>query len=160
MPVNLDLAIAKQELKQKNLALVIAKNGSIIFETERHGISGLLDAIEHHRKAIKNASVADKVMGRAAALLLVYSDVVAAFAVTASDSGIQTLQDHNVYFEYDKCVQRIIDCEEKDFCPFEKLTTNISDPQKAYEVLKEYCAKKSSIRRRNIHLILEGKIDV
>ena len=41
-----DLSIAKEELKQKNLALVIAKKGEVIFETSSHSIGGLLKAIE------------------------------------------------------------------------------------------------------------------
>jgi len=134
-----DLNLAKQRLKLKDLALVIAKNGKVLFETELHGISGLLNAIEQHKKTMQGSSVADKILGRAAALLFAYSGVVAAFAVTASSGGIQVLKDHKIFLEYEKRVPSILNYEKIDVCPFEKLTANILNPQEAYKVLKGRC---------------------
>ena len=134
-----DLDLAKQRLKQKDLALVIAKNGKIVFETELHGINGLLNAMEQSKKGMKGSSVADKIVGRAAALLLVYSGVVAAFGVTASDGAIQVLKDYNVFLEFEKSVACILNYEKNDVCPFEKLTACISNPLEAYKVLKQRC---------------------
>lgn len=134
-----DLNLAKQRLKQKDLSLVIAKNGEVIFETELHGISGLLSAIDQHKKGMMGSSVADKIVGRAAALLLVYSGVDAAFAVTASDGAIRVLKDHGVFLEYEKRVPHILNYEKIDVCPFEKRTANVSDSREAYKLLEERC---------------------
>ncbi|HJW98493.1 MAG TPA: DUF1893 domain-containing protein, partial [Candidatus Bathyarchaeia archaeon] len=70
-----DLELAKQRLGQENLSLVIAKKGRVLFETQARGISGLLEAIKKIGKNIRDSSVADRIVGRAAALLLVYSGV-------------------------------------------------------------------------------------
>jgi len=134
-----DLNLAKQKLIQKNLNLVIAKNGIVLFETESHGINGLLKAIKQLQDNMAGSSVADRIVGRAAALLLVYSDVVAVFAVTASDSGIEVLENNHVFHKFERRVPRILDSKRVDVCPFERLVAKFSDPREAYEELKARC---------------------
>ena len=85
------------------------------------------------------SSVADRIVGRAAALLLVYSSVVAVFAVTASDGGIEVLKNNHIFHEFGIRVPRILDSKKVDICPFEKLVAKFSDPKEAYEELKARC---------------------
>jgi len=134
-----DLNLAKQRLKQKNLSLVIAKNGEVLFETEAQGISGLLKAMKQLQHNMKDSSVADRIVGRAAALLLVYSGVVAVFAVTASDGAIEVLKNNRIFHQFERRVPRILDSKKVDTCPFEKLVANFSDPEEAYEELRAHC---------------------
>ena len=134
-----DLNLAKQRLIQKNLSLVIAKNDRVLFETEAHGISGLLKAIKQLQDNMAGSSVADRIVGRAAALLLVYSGVVAVFAVTASDGGIEVLKNNHVFHEFGRWVPRILDSKRVNVCPFERLVAKFSDPKQAYEELKAHC---------------------
>ena len=134
-----DLNIAKQRLSQKNLSLVIVKNSRVLFETESHGISGLLKAVKQLQDNMAGSSVADRIVGRAAALLLVYSGVVAVFAVTASDGGIEVLKNNHVFHKFERRVPRILDSKRVDVCPFEKLVAKFSDPKEAYEELKARC---------------------
>jgi hypothetical protein len=135
-----DLNLAKQRLSQKNFSLVIAKNRRVLFETESHGITGLLKAIKQLQDTIAGSSVADRIVGRAAALLLVYSGVIAVYAVTASDGGIEVLKNNHVFHEFERRVPRILDSRKVDVCPFERLVAKFSDPKEAYEELKAHCA--------------------
>ena len=144
MQVN-DLNIAKEELKQKNLALVIAKKGKVIFETASHGIGGLLRAIEELDKEMKGSSVADKIVGKAAALLCIHVGVFAVFAVTASEKGIQALKDNNVLCQFENRVPHILNSKRSDVCPFEKLIIDISNPKDAYEKLESFAAERRLI---------------
>jgi len=140
-----DLNLAKQRLDQKNLSLVVTKKDRVLFETESHGISGLLKAIKQLQYNMAGSSVADRIVGRAGALLLVYSGVVAVFAVTASDGGIEVLRNNHVFHEFGRQVPRILDSKKVDICPFERLVAEFSDPKKAYEELKAYCTLKQSL---------------
>lgn len=137
-----DLDIAKQKLKQKNLALVIAKRGEVVFETSSHGIGGLLKAIEELGKEMNGSSVADRIVGKAAALLCVYAGVVAVFAVTASEKGIRALRDNNVLCRFGNKVPHILNYKRNDICPFEKLVINISNSKEAYEKLKAFAVER------------------
>ena len=140
-----DLHIATERLKQKNIALAIAKKGEVVFETSSHGIGGLLKAIEELDDELRGSSVADNVVGKAAALLCVYAEIAAVFANVASEKGIQTLRDNNISCRFENMVQHILNSERRDICPFEKLVNNISNPEEAYEKLKSLAAQRMFI---------------
>lgn len=135
-----DLDVARQRLEQQNFVLVVAKGGRVIFETKSPGIRGLLETLRQHGDHMKGSSAADKIVGKAAALLLVYSGVEAVFALTASDGGIQVLEDHGVFHMYRRRVPCILDSLKVDVCPFEKLTADVSDPKEAFKILKAHSA--------------------
>lgn len=130
-----DLEIARKRLKEGNLSLVIAKNEKIIFETKASGLSGFLQAIKLLDKELPNSSIADRVVGRAVALLLAYSHVSAVFAVTISEEGIKVLKDNSIAYYFENCVQKILNSEGCDICPFEKLTLHLA-PAEAYSKLE------------------------
>jgi len=134
-----DLNIAKDRLAQKSLSLVIVNHGKVLSETKSHGISDLLKAVNKLGDSMKGSSVADRTVGRAAALLFVFSGVRAVFAALASDGGFAVLAENNVFCVYEKRVANVLNFEKTDVCPFEKLVANLSDPEKAYGVLKEKC---------------------
>ena len=134
-----DFAIAAKRLSQKSLSLVVVKNGEVLFETESHGLGDLIRAINQLKSSMKGSSVADRIVGRAAALLFVYSGVSAVFAVTISDGGIEILKNNNVFHEFEKRVPRILNLKKTDVCPFEKLVAELSSPEVTYERLKTRC---------------------
>ena len=140
-----DLELAKQRLGRENLSLVIAKKGRVLFETQARGISGLLEAIKKIGKNIRYSSVADRIVGRAVALLLVYSGVTSVYAVTISDGGIEVLKNLNILSEFDKRVPNILNLKKTDVCPFEKLVAKVSDSKEAYETLKACCTPKQAL---------------
>jgi len=131
-----NLKLAKHRLKQKNLNLAIAKNGRIIFENESQGIRGLLHAIEKLGKELIGSSVADKIVGRAAAILCVYSKAASVFAVTISEEGIKVLEDNKVFYRFENRVPNILNYEGADICPFEKLVMGFTNPEEAFKKLK------------------------
>jgi len=131
-----DLEISKARLNQRNFSLVIVKDRKILFETVSSGLWGLLQAIELLDKELAESSVADKVMGRAAALLLVYSCVSAVFAVTISEEGIKVLKDNGILYQFENRVPHILNSEGDDMCPFEKLTITLTNPAETYSRLK------------------------
>lgn len=134
-----DLTIAKQRLKDKELSLVLVKNSKLIFETKKVGLRGFLQAIEEYSDALTEASVADKIIGKAAALLCVYSKVEAAFAITLSQGGLEILKSHHIRIEFENLTTTILNLGKTDQCPFEKLVENIAEPKRAYEKIKRFC---------------------
>lgn len=135
-----DLELAKSKLIEEDLNLVIAKNGKIVFKTQKQGITGFLEAIEKLDKNLAAASVADKIVGVAAAVLCVYAGVASVFALTISEEGIKVLECYNIVYRFDKIVPNILNRTKKDVCPFEKLAMNSSNPEEAYGKLKS-CAR-------------------
>lgn len=131
-----DLEISKKRLSEKGLTLCIVKNNGVVFESVLRGISGFLEAVEKLGGRLEGASVADRVAGRAIALLCVYAKVRAVYAVTLSERGKAVFEEYAVHHEWDNLVESILDIDRAGMCPFEKLATEISDAAEAYRKLK------------------------
>ena len=86
--------------------------------------------------------VKDKIVGRAAALLLIRLGVGYVIAGIMSRPGKEALEKYEVKYEYERLVDRIA-------CRTEELLIDEYDPQKAYAMLKERAglSHSSSIAR-------------
>jgi hypothetical protein len=131
-----DLETARKRLNEKGLALSIVKEEKIVFETVSRGISGLLGAIERYKDELKGASVADKVAGKAVALLCVYAEVKAVYAAILSRKAKALLEENFICVEWDTLVPNVLDADKSTTCPFEELAAEIVDLEEAYTKLK------------------------
>ena len=132
-----DLEIAKRRLLEKGFSLVLVKEGKIVFETKQPGVSGFLEAIgKFGKEVLEGSSVADKIVGRAAAMLCVYCGVKAVYAVVLSKGGKKVLEDQGVSLEFESLVPSILNRQQTGMCPFEKIVATTSNVKEAYEKLK------------------------
>ena len=136
-----DLELAKLKLIEDDLSLVIVNNGKIVFETKKQGINGFLQAIEKLNKTLVAASVADKIVGVAAAMLCVYAGISSVFALTVSESGLGVLENNNIVCLFEKKVSNILNRIKTDVCPFEKVAMDSRSSEEAYVKLKS-CASQ------------------
>ncbi|MEM1557582.1 MAG: DUF1893 domain-containing protein [Thermoproteota archaeon] len=133
-----DLEFAKNSLKEKSLSLVIVKAGKLVYETREYGVIGIIKAIENHGEELVGASAADRVVGRAAAMLCRHAGIVAVYADVISEPGLKTLRESGIIIEYSKLVPEILDKNRKDKCPFEKLVADCRNEEECYRKIKEY----------------------
>ena len=131
-----DLDTAKSSLFEKELTLVIVKNGEILFETDSHRISGFLGAIEQFGDKLEGAVVADRVVGKAIAFLCVYAGIRQVYAEVLSRKAEGVFEENGIPCEWKELVDTILNFDRSGVCPFEKAATNISDPEKAYATFK------------------------
>ena len=138
---NQDLTFAKLKLTEEDLSLVIVKNGEVVFETKKQGVTGFLEAIEKLNQDLVGASIADKIVGVAAAMLCVYSGVSFVFALTISEGGLRVLENNNIVCLFEKKVSNILNRSKNDVCPFEKVAMDSGSSEEAYVKLKS-CASQ------------------
>ena len=127
-----DLDLAKKKFHRKKLTLIIVKKGDVLFETASHGISGFLAAIEQLGTMLKGASVADRVVGKANALLHVYAGIREVYAEVLSVKANKVLEENGIPCEWKELVENILDLNRSSVCPFEKAAADVSDPKRAY----------------------------
>jgi len=132
-----DIEIARKRLKENNLSLVIVKDGEVIFESRLQGLIGLIQAIDSLGERLSSSSVADKIVGRAAALLLIYSHASDVYATTISLDGLNLLIKSGIRVEYDNLISRIMNRRGDDICPFEKASLMVASPEEAYRRLRD-----------------------
>ncbi len=131
-----DLEVAKNRLHDESLTLVIVKNGKAVYETRSHRISGFLEAIDAIGEEVRDSSVADRVVGKAVALLCVYAKVKWVYAVVLSRQGQTVFEKHKIAYQSEELVDNVLDSNRAGICPFERVAADLSDPKDAYEAFK------------------------
>jgi len=131
-----DLEIAKNMLREKELTLAIVKNGEALFETRSHRISGFLGAIEQFGDALDGASLADRVAGKAIALLCVYARIKEVYAEVLSSKARAVFEQNGIRHEWKELVENVLDLNKSGVCPFEKAAADVSDPREAYRAFR------------------------
>ena len=131
-----DLEIAKAHLYSKQLTLAIVKNNKVLFQTDSHRISGFIHAIDTLGIQLNGASVADRVAGKALALLCIYAGIREVYAEVLSKKAQALFQEYKVACKWEKLVDNVLDLNKTDICPFEKAAAEISDPKNSYAAFK------------------------
>ena len=132
-----DLELAKNNLAGHTICL--CKDRHCRFSTQ-HGIAPMMNCIQTNTD-LAGYSVADLIVGKAAALLFVKCGVKAVFAKTLSTAGKRVLQEHKITFEYETLTEQIINRAGTDICPMEKALGGTNEPEEAYLILKDTLQK-------------------
>lgn len=129
-----DIEIAKNKLKDEN-TLVLCKDNDVIIST-LDGIKPLINLLNEN-KDVKGYSLADKIIGKAQAMLIVKAGIKEVYAKVLSKNGERILKKYNVPYSFDILTDEIINRKGTGPCPMEIAVKDIEDIEKAYEVLKE-----------------------
>jgi len=131
-----DLELAENELKSRNVNLVIVKDGGVLYRSTASGMKGLLEAIEKYDGNLARSAVADKIIGRAAVMLCIYSKVKSVFAMTMTEGALILLKKKRVAYKFETLVHRLVNNQDTGICPFERAIKDIDDPEEAFKALK------------------------
>lgn len=126
---------AKEMLLEGDFTCVVS-NDEMTYTSTMKGISPWIKWLEEGKK-FEGYSVADRIIGKAAALLLVLGKVKEVYALVMSLDAIEVLENNNIDYFYDRKVEKIINRDGTDICPMEKAVKNIKDPKIALGALKE-----------------------
>ncbi|MGI5889191.1 MAG: DUF1893 domain-containing protein [Oscillospiraceae bacterium] len=137
-----DLDRAEEILIKEGVSCVLVK-GEDILKTGKRGVKPLLDLIDSGTD-VSGYSAADKIVGKAAAMLYKVLGVGAVYAVTMSENGDKILADAGIYHEYAQKVEIIMNRTNTGMCPMEASVIDIDDPQEAIAALKKKIAELSS----------------
>ncbi|KAB3537695.1 DUF1893 domain-containing protein [Alkaliphilus pronyensis] len=134
----LELELAKRELMKGNFSCVLVKDGEVCYTSVEKGIKPLMLPLIHDKSIFQNMVLADKVIGKAAALLIVFSSIQMVFAETISSEAKKIFEENNIMYEYEEEVPYIYNRVKSDMCPIEKLVKNTNNPQEAFQLIKEF----------------------
>ncbi len=130
------LAKAVRRLEENDATFVAVKDGWT-FESHDRGVAPIMKLLSEDPDSFREAVVADKVIGKAAALLLCYAGIKGLYAKTISTHAISVLKDQGVPYECGQTVPYIINRAGDGMCPMEELVLNVTTPEEAYLILKE-----------------------
>jgi len=106
----------------------------LLFRSTREGLLPLLDYNKRSATGSAGTTVFDRVVGNAAALLLIRANCSEVFSPLGSKLAASTLDSYAVEYHFTEVVPYIRDHDGHDMCPMEKLSLNKS-PGEFYEVM-------------------------
>jgi len=109
---------------------------TITFCDNQKGIKPMMDFISKGFD-LKGFSVADKIVGKAAAMLFIYSGISNVYGEVMSISAMNLLDNYHIPYQYKIKTDVIINRKGDDICPMEKAVSNIFDIQQGYLVLRK-----------------------
>jgi len=118
-------------------SLILKKSSRILYRSTQTGLRPLVECIEKN-KGKKGCTLYDKIIGLAAAKLIVYSGMIKTVSTSvASLSAIQFLKEYQIEVQPLATVSSILNQKHNDVCPFEKKAQTIHDPIEFYETIKK-----------------------
>lgn len=130
-----NLETAKETLKSGGYTCVLCK-GKQIYTADKRGVAPMLEFIDSGTD-LRGFSAADKVIGKAAAMLFVHSGVVEVYADVMSKTAADYLSVKGVTFTYGELADKIINRKGDGICPMEQVTADINDTNKAIIAIKK-----------------------
>lgn len=128
-----DLERAKAILEQEGYTCVLCK-GERIYSSNHRGVRPLLDLLETN---VSGFCAADKVVGKATAMLYCLLNVKAVHAQVISQAALQVLQSRGIAVTWDAQAEYIRNRAGDGRCPMEQATENIDDPQSALVAIQK-----------------------
>ena len=131
----MNIEYLKDILLKENHTIVIYKSDASVVVSDDRGVAPLMKLLKENKEQLRDSMIADKVIGKAAALLMVYAGVKEVFTPTISVPAIKAFEKHDVKITYDKVVERIINRKGDGLCPMETLCLNVENPEEAFDVI-------------------------
>ncbi len=125
-------------LDENGSALMIYWDGVLIFGSSAKGIRPHLEAIERFgQEGLRGTLMVDKIVGRAAALLMLYSLPSDVYAGVITHAAKSLLEGSGVRVHAREIVEAVKQKDGRIYCPFESMVQGISDAEEAYKSIVE-----------------------
>ena len=125
---------AKLLLEKEDYTFVAVKGESEIVSRDR-GVKPLIDLIDNHA-LLTDFCVADKVVGKGAAILYSILGVDELYCAVISDHAFDFLQSEGISVFYGQKVDAIVNRDKTGFCPIESAVISIFDKKEGEKAIR------------------------
>lgn len=123
-------------LKQNNYTFLALKDG-FEYHSTLNGIAPIMDKMIEDELFFKDCKIADKVIGKSAAMLLIKSQIKHLDTLLISEHAIKILDEHHISYTYEEVVPHIINRTKDGMCPMEESVLEIDNLNEGFEILKK-----------------------
>ena len=138
------VASALQLLREGQAACVVLRDGEIVRAETGKGVAPMIRLYEDG--ALQGAYVVDKIVGKAAAMLMTLGGVSGCYALTVSRAALDWFVGHGIPVEYEVCAEYIVNRAGDGICPMEQTVKELTDATEALAALKH---KIAQLRKRS-----------
>jgi len=129
-------------LKKEDYSCVI-KNHDEIRTFSQRGVIDLYGLLTNHKTFLKGAYVADKIVGKASAALMIAGDVKSIYTNVISTLALNLLKGRDIEVTYEKEVPVIINHDKTDWCPMEKLCYRENSIDNILKLIKDFLTNQN-----------------
>lgn len=123
----------KEKLYKENASLVVLYSNGEIKTYFQNRINDIKDILKENKLALKDAVIADKVIGKVAGSILAVSGVKEIYADVISKFAIPVLEENNIKYEYKNLADYVINNSKTGMCPMENKYKDEKDIYKIYD---------------------------
>lgn len=131
---------ARALIKKGSVSCVIIKNEEIIHTVDGRGVSPLITLLDTSPELLEGALVVDRIIGKAAGMVLVCGGAGAAYGLTMSRAAEDYLLSHGIGAQYDSLIETISNRAGDGVCPLERSVFDIDDAHEGLARLRETMA--------------------
>lgn len=106
------------------------------------GVADLLSLLRREPDFLDGAQVADKVVGKAAAAIMIEGKVSEIYTDLVSSPAVELLEKHGISVTFDEEVPVIINRKKDGMCPLEALSKDLTSTSEIVEQIKEFFKNK------------------
>lgn len=128
---------AKKMLRNSQASCVVIRKKKIIHTANGRGVSPVLNLYDHTPWLLRDSFVVDKLIGKAAAVILVLGGATRVYGETMSAAGLEYLEEHGVRAEYGRYIDVISNRNRDGLCPLEQSVLELDEPEQALKSLRE-----------------------
>jgi hypothetical protein len=139
-----DLELAKHVFSAEGLSFVLVKRGRMLARGTHDGIGELLAAVETLGHRARGASLADKIVGKAVAMVAAHGGIRSVYTPLASEAARRVLIQHQIELQAEHLVPLILNRRNDGPCPMERLTLPLEQPKDAVSALREFVAERQA----------------
>ncbi len=125
-------------LISEDCSLVMRTATGKIRKFHGRGVEDLYKLLNDEPAALRGAEIADKVVGRGAATLMILGGVAKLYTPVLSEKAAEILAASDVCYSYDKLVPNIINRRGDGICPVEALTSTAGSVKEAYKLITKF----------------------
>ncbi len=144
----MSIDLARKFVDNDEYSFIVIKNNEIVYKDKGIGVSPIRRLLSTNKKLLHNSIIVDKIIGKAALMLLIPFDIKFIHANLISNEAIKLLEKENIKYSYNNKCEYIINRTNDGMWPLEKSVLNVSDYNDAYNIIEDtikILMKKSSI---------------
>lgn len=138
------IAKAQADIQAGTAGCIVIQGDRVVYTSKARGIASLLSLLDELPELLQGAVIVDRIIGKAAAMLVTLGGVRRVYGVTMSVVARDYLNAHNIQLGYGRCIGMIQNRENTGICPMEAAVWELDDPVEAKEVLEKTQARLRS----------------
>lgn len=128
--------IKKEIHLEEGITCLVVKNDEVIYSANGRGVKPLINLYENEAEKLKDGYVIDKIIGKAAAIIIILGQAKKVYGEIMSESAYKLLISYHIEAEFGHLVDTIVNRQGDGMCPLERSVKDTTNLEEGYQNIK------------------------